>query len=714
MSRYCAIIGLVLVELLSGAAGHRACAGETLRVMSFNLRYASSVEDQGSWKQWDSPDYVPQRRQCVVQVITNRQPDLAGLQEGEDAQLDYLVAHLPGSYALQRQRPSGGSGTENAAMLWNTNSLELVDSGVFSLGTSPGGGYWNNAPGTDFNPYLFFSNMGLSCPRLALWGLFRLRSTGQSIHFYTTHFDFNTDPQVASASLIADDALTRCRRLPLSPLSIVVGDFNSTQDSSDWKLFTGGYTNNGITGDFTDSWWQVKGAWNNAGTMHGYAGGQQPASSRIDWILHRGGLTATQMSIITDSVSATNLGTSAVVTMYPSDHYPVLATLTLPPVASDADRDGLPDAVELATAALSPSDPDTDHDGLLDGAEDINGNGMVDGGETDPSWSGDTQNPTDIRSFQMDGILDARASRLASHGMDLDWRFDGRYLYVATQDAGEGSDHFIFVCTSATDQVAAPWAKSGLVSRWCAYLTDENDSGYVSWYDAAGSRLTNTMAARAATYYQNGGRLEGVIDLSAILGVGFTSVFYLAAAPFGTADSGILYPAAQVPAGNGDGNILGTNEYVRIEPGDRDHDGISDYADPDRDGDGLPDAWETAYGLSPDSTGGVNGAAGDWDGDGQDNASELAACTSPANSGDCFRIQAFSVSPTNAVLEWPLACRKAYALWTCANASNTAMVNWSCLRTNPAGDSFPAGTGRLTWPTVSSNGPSFFRLTILR
>jgi Concanavalin A-like lectin/glucanases superfamily/Bacterial TSP3 repeat len=43
----------------------------------------------------------------------------------------------------------------------------------------------------------------------------------------------------------------------------------------------------------------------------------------------------------------------------------------------------------------------------------------------------------------------------------------------------------------------------------------------------------------------------------------------------------------------------------------------------DSDGDGLPNAWETQYGLDPNSTAGNNGAAGDPDADGLTNAQEF-------------------------------------------------------------------------------------------
>lgn len=49
----------------------------------------------------------------------------------------------------------------------------------------------------------------------------------------------------------------------------------------------------------------------------------------------------------------------------------------------------------------------------------------------------------------------------------------------------------------------------------------------------------------------------------------------------------------------------------------------------DTDADGLPDAWESQFGLNPGSAAGDDGAAGDPDADGLTNAQELAAGSHP-------------------------------------------------------------------------------------
>ena len=661
---------LARVALLTLLLVAPALATNVIRVITFNLRYASASDGADGWT---NPTQIPERRQVVLQVLSNRAPDIVGFQEGEDVQLDYLQQNWPG-HAFERRKPSGGSGNENAAFAWNTNRLALLDRGVFSLGLAPGGSYWNNPPGTNFSPYAFFPGLGLGFPRIALWGRFRWLPTGQEILFYTTHFDFNDEPQVRSAHLITDDAQARAARRPASPLAIVVGDFNSSQLNRDWAFFTGSISTNGITGDFKDSWYERFGSWFSSGTFHGFAGGTPLANQRIDWILHRGGFTSLYAQVLYDNVVANNARTQ-----YPSDHYPVMADLRLPDPPADFDRDGLPDAFELASSISRPADADSDNDGLLDGVEDLDGDGSVGGGETDPGQASAAQLPTDIRHYPMDGVRDHPAVLVASHGLDLYARFDGRYLYVATQDAGEDNDHFIFISTNPADAVSAPWAKAGQVGRWLAYLADENDSPFTGWFDAAGQVITNLFAARAATYFQNGGRLEGVIDLSPLLGPGFTQALYLAAAPYVTADGGALVTSAQVPVGNGDGQLLGAGEYVRLDPGDLDGDGVNDAADPDADGDGLPDAWAEAFALS-------DGEEGDQDGDRASNRHELAAGTSPVDPGSVFALTVTG----GWTMVTQLAHGKTGTLWQAAGPAYAAAGPWQCIATSAMAGTFPA------------------------
>ena len=177
----------------------------------------------------------------------------------------------------------------------------------------------------------------------------------------------------------------------------------------------------------------------------------------------------------------------------------------------------------------------------------------------------------------MDGALDAAAMQLvAADGLELYAAIDGDKLYVATNDAGEGNDHFIYVALTPGELVEANWAKSGSIAQWHAYLADENDNDFVDWFDASSTPLGATGT--------NGGMLEGVINLADEFGTVPTEL-WVAVGSYNTNDGGAL--VFQVPGAlNGDANI-DANEYFRLalhtlRTGDFDRNQDFDCADVDQ------------------------------------------------------------------------------------------------------------------------------------
>jgi hypothetical protein len=174
--------------------------------------------------------------------------------------------------------------------------------------------------------------------------------------------------------------------------------------------------------------------------------------------------------------------------------------------------------------------------------------------------------------FRIDGLIDDTSWQRAQNGLRLYAAIRGNHLYVATQDAGEGSDHFIYVANVAGTMRPANWAKAGQVMQWSAFLADENDNAFQGWYDANSAQINNTAIARSMTSGlnnnppANNGVLEGTLHLTSHFG-SFPAQLHLAAAPYGTAEGGALVHQAQVPAGNGNGNIE-PNEFLIINTRD--------------------------------------------------------------------------------------------------------------------------------------------------
>ena len=77
-------------------------------------------------------------------------------------------------------------------------------------------------------------------------------------------------------------------------------------------------------------------------------------------------------------------------------------------VGLDSDGDGLSDSIEIGTGT-NPNDPDSDDDGIPDGVEDLNRNGRVDPGESDPRTA-DTDQDTiadGVEDRNRNGMRDA-------------------------------------------------------------------------------------------------------------------------------------------------------------------------------------------------------------------------------------------------------------------------------------------------------------------
>ena len=167
--------------------------------------------------------------------------------------------------------------------------------------------------------------------------------------------------------------------------------------------------------------------------------------------------------------------------------------------------------------------------------------------------------------FALDGTLDPGAVQVAarSGGQTLWALQSNNFLYVATPDAGEGQDAFLFLA-SAPEALAnpAPWGKAGNAFAYDVFLADENDNNYSRGFAEDGLPAPVAMV-RTATPWCNGGVLEGVIDLTAYYNGAVPAAVFLAAALYANADAGALAAASQCPAGNGDGH-LDPGEAVEI------------------------------------------------------------------------------------------------------------------------------------------------------
>lgn len=126
----------------------------------------------------------------------------------------------------------------------------------------------------------------------------------------------------------------------------------------------------------------------------------------------------------------------------------------------------------------------------------------------------------------------------------------------------------------------------------------------------------------------------------------------------------------------------------------------------DTDGDGLPDAWELAHGLDPNSAEGENGPTGDPDGDGMNNFQEYIAGTHPRDPASLLTLTAAPAGPDMVELTFQGQPGRVYYLQRATHLDGP----WALLRTLP-GPQTP-GPVRI-WEEVGIEPGAFYRLVVV-
>jgi endonuclease/exonuclease/phosphatase family metal-dependent hydrolase len=277
MSRW----SLVLAGLL-GLASMQARATDPLSVMSFNIRLPAES---------DGVDYWETRKPLAVRMLREQQPDVIGLQELMKAQADYLARELPQYAWFGRGREADGGG-EHMGVFYRKDRLKVIESGDFWLSDTP------DVAGS--------ITWGHPHPRMVTWALFEQRSDGRRFYLFNTHLPYRDEDEAArlkGAQAIARHLATLPDDVPV----VLTGDFNTTPDSDAHAV---------LAGILQDAWTTAPRVEGIDATFHGFTG---KADRRIDWIFVRG----TQLESITSVTTRWN-------NRYPSDHFPLVATLRLP------------------------------------------------------------------------------------------------------------------------------------------------------------------------------------------------------------------------------------------------------------------------------------------------------------------------------------------------------------------------------------------------
>ena len=186
---------------------------ETLRVMSFNVRYPAKGDGPNLWEV---------RKDLLIDTIRQSAPDIMGTQELFHEQGQYIVEKLPelAWFGLSRR---GNKEDEHMGVFYRKETLELLNSGNFWLSTTP------EVPGS--------MSWNVTLPRMVTWGEFRHRKSNRRFYFYNTHFAHRREDAAArteSAKVLAE----WLKKLPAQADVILTGDFNTDASTDPYKLLT--------------------------------------------------------------------------------------------------------------------------------------------------------------------------------------------------------------------------------------------------------------------------------------------------------------------------------------------------------------------------------------------------------------------------------------------------------------------------------------------
>ncbi len=261
-------------------------AGDVVKVMSYNIRLDVASDSLNAW---------PQRRDFLASQVRYHAPNVLGIQEGLPQQVAWLNEHLT-DYAYVGEGRDGGDKGEYSALFYQRQRLVPVRSGTFWLSPTP------TVPSKGWDAAL---------NRICTWAEFKDRAGGPRFLVFNTHFDHVGEvarQQSAELLLAAIDSLNH-KKLPF----VLMGDLNLEPSSAPIQH---------LTERLTDAFQAAPLRLGPAGTFTGFDY-TRPASRRIDYI-YTGNLPKT-------AVKAFATLSDAVDGRYPSDHFPVSATLHLRP-----------------------------------------------------------------------------------------------------------------------------------------------------------------------------------------------------------------------------------------------------------------------------------------------------------------------------------------------------------------------------------------------
>lgn len=275
---------LSLTALLSPAAFFMADIAASsaddscLRVVSFNIRNGEANDGTNSWIY---------RYPASVLMVREVKPDIMGLQEAYEYQVNFLAENLKDYKCVGVGREDGKHEGEHMSIFYNKKTVSLKKWGTFWLSETPD------------EPSLGWDG---ACRRTATWALMKDKRTGHLFYYVNTHLDHVGKAAQRNGLNLIVEKITGMNpdNLPV----VLTGDFNVEPEDSILDVLDGTMTSARDAAVKTD--------------RHGTYNDWGKASSVIDYIYFSGFSSCPEFRTVTEKFGDWP---------FVSDHYPVTADL---------------------------------------------------------------------------------------------------------------------------------------------------------------------------------------------------------------------------------------------------------------------------------------------------------------------------------------------------------------------------------------------------
>lgn len=280
---------LIAVLLFGFAVSSCSSNKDTVKVMTFNIRYDNPADSLNSWQN---------RSAQVCNFINEEKPDILGMQEVLVNQYELLDSVLTDYTSVGVGRDDGQKGGEMNPVFFRKERFDMVRTITFWLSDSI------NIPGT--------KGWGASLPRIVTWMELVDKTSHEHFFFFNTHFAHDSDSaRIMSSRIILDEVVKIAGSSPF----IITGDFNMLPQSTGYGILTGPDESIPVLKDsYLISEQKPSGP---SYTFNGFS--DKPGEGRIDFIFVRNGMKVHDHKTILHKNK----------NVFISDHWPVEANVFL-------------------------------------------------------------------------------------------------------------------------------------------------------------------------------------------------------------------------------------------------------------------------------------------------------------------------------------------------------------------------------------------------